>query len=171
MKQIVLRLTILFVLLVISTSCKVSYSLSDKGGIPADAKTISVAVFSNNSALGPPVLSQKFTERLRDMMVSQTSLSLTKSNGDLHFEGFISDYIVSPVAIQSGDQAALNRLTITVQVKYTNRFDNSKNFEQSFSRFNDFPSSNSLSSVETQLMDEINRQICEDIFNKAFNNW
>ena len=151
--------------------CKVSYSLSDKGGIPAEAKTISVGVFQNNSALGPPVLSQKFTERLRDMMVTQTNLSLTSSGGDLQLEGFISEYSVAPVAIQSGDQAALNRLTITVQAKYANRFDKSKDFEQTFTRFNDFPASNSLTSVETQLMDEINRQICEDIFNKAFNNW
>ena len=102
---------------------------------------------------------------------SQTNLSLTKTSGDLQFEGFISEYAVTPVAIQSGDQAALNRLTITVQAKYSNRFDKSKDFEQSFARFNDFPASNSLTSVETQLMDDINRQICEDIFNKAFNNW
>lgn len=105
------------------------------------------------------------------MVSSQTNLALMKQNGDLQFEGSIIDYNVAPVAIQSGDQAALNRLTVTVKVKYSNKFDISKNFEQSFSRFSDFEASKTISSVEAQLLSEINRQLTEDIFNKAFNNW
>ncbi len=150
--------------------CKVRYTLNDVQ-IPAEAKTVSVALFANNAALAPPVISQKFSEKLRDMVSSQTNLSLKQSGADLAFEGFISDYNVAPVAIQSGDQAALNRLTITVFVKYSNRFEKNKDFEQSFTRFNDFSADKSLSSVENSLMDDINRQICEDIFNRAFNNW
>ena len=134
MRFFLLYSLIFSLLFFITAGCKVSYALSDKGGIPAEAKTISVSVFQNNTALGPPVLSQKFTERLRDMMVSQTNLSMTKTSGDLQFEGFISEYSVTPVAIQSGDQAALNRLTIIVQVKFSNRFDKSKDFEQSFAQ-------------------------------------
>lgn len=94
-----------------------------------------------------------------------------KQNGDLQFEGAIIDYNVAPVSIQSNDQAANNRLTITVSVKYTNKFDESKNFEQSFTRFSDYKASTSISSQEDALLTEINRQLTEDIFNKAFNNW
>jgi hypothetical protein len=94
-----------------------------------------------------------------------------KQNGDLQFEGAITDYNVAPVAIQSNDQAANNRLTITVNVKYTNKFDLTKNFEQSFSRFADFKANTSISSQEDVLLTEINRQLTEDIFNRAFNNW
>jgi hypothetical protein len=161
----------LFFTLFFLSGCKVNYSLADKGGIPSEAKSVSVNMFQNNASLAPPVLPQRFTEKLRDMLSSQTNLSLRSSSGDLHFEGFISDYTVAPVAIQSGDKAALNRLTISVQVKYSNRFNKGKDFEQTFTRFNDFPADKTLSSVENQLMDEINRQICEDIFNKAFNDW
>ncbi len=166
------QLYILLILLVTSvlSSCKVKYSLSG-ATIPPEAKTISVAFFNNNTTLGSPTISQKFTEKLRDVVSSQTNLALMKQNGDLQFEGTIADYNVAPVAIQSTDQAALNRLTVVVNVKYTNKFDVSKNFEQAFSRFADFDSQKAISAVENDLLTEINRQLTEDIFNKAFNNW
>ena len=130
-----------------------------------------MAFFTNNTTLGGPTISQKFTEKLRDVVSSQTNLALMKQNGDLQFEGSIIDYNVAPVAIQSGDQAALNRLTVTVKVKYSNKFDATKNFDQSFSRFADFEASKTISAIENDLLTEINRQLTEDIFNKAFNNW
>lgn len=151
-------------------SCKVKYSLNG-ATIPVEAKTVSVAFFPNNTTLGSPSLSQKFTEKLRDVVSTQTNLALMKQNGDLQFEGSIIDYNIAPVAIQSTDQAANNRLTISVSVKYTNRFDVTKNFEQTFTRFADYKASQAISSVEADLITEINRQLTEDIFNKAFNNW
>ena len=151
-------------------SCKTRVSLSG-ASIPAEAKTISVAYFTNNASLAPPTISQVFTEKMRDVVSQQTSLALVKQNGDLQFEGFISDYNVAPVAIQSNDKAGSNRLTISVNVKYFNKFDETKNFEQSFSRFADYGSTESLSAKESDLIKEINRQLTEDIFNKAFNNW
>lgn len=152
------------------TSCKVKYSLSG-ATIPPEAKTISVGFFTNNTTLGAPSLSQRFTEKLRDMVSSQTNLGLVSQNGDLQFEGSITDYNISPVAIQSTDLAGSNRLTITVNVKYSNKFDAGKNFEQSFTRFADYKSSVSINSVEAELVTEIYRQLTEDIFNRAFNNW
>lgn len=151
-------------------SCKPTVSLSG-ATIPIEAKTISVGFFVNNSSLGPPSLSQLFTEKMRDVVSQQTNLALIKNNADLQFEGYIADYNVAPVSIQSNDQAAQNRLTISVSVKYSNRFDATKNFEQTFTRFADFKSSETLSSVEAGLIAEINRQLTEDIFNRAFNNW
>ena len=151
-------------------SCKMKYSLNG-ASIPMEAKTISVQFFSNNTTLGSPSISQKFTEKLRDMVSTQTNLALMKQNGDLEFEGSIIDYNIAPVAIQSTDQAALNRLSMTVNVKFKNKFDATKNFEQAFTRFADYKTSSSLSAEEDNLLLEINRQLTEDIFNKAFNNW
>lgn len=164
---------IIYLLILVSlgiASCKVKYSLSG-ATIPPEAKTISVAFFANNTTLGAPSLSQRFTEKLRDMVSSQTNLALMSQNGDLQFEGFIADYNIAPVAIQSTDQANLNRLTISVSVKYSNRFDATKNFEQSFTRFADYSSQKSIESMEPELVQEIFRQITEDVFNRAFNNW
>lgn len=161
---------LVLVTLAIIASCKVKYSLSG-ATIPPEAKTISVGFFANNTTLGAPSLSQRFTEKLRDMVSSQTNLALVRQSGDLQFEGYIADYNVAPIAIQSTDLAGSNRLTISVNVKYSNRFDAGKNFEQTFTRFADFDAKKSINSVEAELVQEIFRQITEDVFNKAFNNW
>ena len=169
--MILKRLIIVFVVLLtwVNEGCKPTVSLSG-ATIPIEAKTVSVGFFTNNTTLGAPSLSQRFTEKLRDVVSQQTNLALIKQNADLQFEGYIADYNVAPVAVQT-DQASLNRLTITVQVKYTNRFDATKNFEQAFTRFADFKSSENISAKEAELVTEIYRQLTEDIFNKAFNNW
>jgi hypothetical protein len=161
----------LYVILVIAllTSCKTKISLSG-ATIPPEAKTISVGFFLNNTSLGAPSLSQRFTEKLRDVVSQQTNLTLIKQNGDLQFEGYIAEYNVSPIAI-SADVAGQNRMTITVNVKYTNKFESSKNFEQNFTRFQDVSSDKNISSIEPELVQEIYRQLTEDIFNRAFNNW
>lgn len=150
--------------------CKVHYSLSG-ASIPPEAKTVSVQYFQNNASLAPPTLSQKFTEALRDKLSTQTRLGLVSRGGDLDYEGSIIGYATAPIAIQSTDQAALNRLTITVNVKYSCVFDEKKNFEQTFSRFYDYPSTQSLASVEDQLIQEINDQLVQDIFNRSLNDW
>jgi ribosomal protein S8 len=164
-KYLIIALSLLIV-----NACKPTVSLSG-ATIPPEAKTISVGYFTNNSSLAPPSLAQQFSEKMRDMVSQQTSLALIKNNADLQFEGYISDYNVAPISIQSNDQAAQNRLTITVNVKYSNKFDATKNFEIPFTRFADYSSSRTLSSVESELITVINKQLAEDIFNKAFNNW
>lgn len=151
-------------------SCRPHVSLSG-ASIPEEASTVSIGFFPNNTSLGSPELSQRFTEKLRDMVSQQTRLVLVTQGGDLQFEGYIADYNVTPVAVQSNDQAAKNRLTISVKVAYVNKFDAAKSFEQTFTRFADFEGTESLASREADLVTEINRQLTEDIFNRAFNNW
>lgn len=146
------------------------YSLNG-ASIPPEAKTVSVLYFTNNTALAPPTLSQQFTEAMKDICATQTKLGLVNKGGDLSFEGYVSDYRVSPLAIQTNDQAALSRLSVSVQVKYINKFDEKKNFETTFTRFADFNSTLSLASQEPTLIPLINKQLTEDIFNKAFSNW
>lgn len=151
-------------------SCKPSVSLSG-ATIPVEAKTISVGFFTNNTTLGAPSLSPRFTNTLRNMVSQQTNLALMSKDGDLQFEGYIADYVVAPVAIQENDQAKLDRLTISVKVVYLNKFEPAKNFEETFTRFADYKATESISSLEPQLVSKIYTQITEDIFNRAFNNW
>jgi hypothetical protein len=164
---------IILLLLVCSvvSACKINYSFSG-ASIPLEAKTVSVKYFENVASLAPPSLSQSFSEALRDKISSQTRLTLVNSNGDLNFEGKIINYIATPQAIQSGsDQAALNRLSISVTVKYTCAFDEKKNFEDTFTRFYDYPSTEPLTQAESKYIPEINSQLVQDIFNRAFINW
>ena len=156
--------------LLLFSSCKVHYSFSGASVSP-DVKTVSIQAFRNNASLAPPTLPQSLNEAIKDIFTSQTNLGIVSSNGDLNFEGEILNYITAPVAIQSNDQAALNRLTITVTVRFTNLKDEKQKFETSFSRYADYSSTQSLSVVQATLIDDINKQLVQDIFNKAMINW
>ena len=139
--------------------------------IHPDTKTISISYFQNQANLVQPLLSQKFTEALQDQFIQQTSLSLIGSNGDLQFEGYISDYQVKPINISSNDQANQNRLRIKVFVRFSNQIEPDKSYEQSFNRYADYDSGLNLSIIEEDLMDEIIIELIADIFNKAVVNW
>lgn len=139
--------------------------------IPAEAKTVSVTYFPNNANLVQPMLSTVLTNTLRDYFMNQTSLNEVESNGDLAIEGEIVGYETAPTAITGDQTAALNRLTITVNVRFFNKFDESKNFEQKFSQYEDYSSSLDLNAVQDDLMVTIVDKLCEDIFNKAVVNW
>jgi len=139
--------------------------------IPPEAKTVSIKYFPNNASLVEPTLSQTFTDALKDKFVSQTTLVLLQKNGDLRLEGQITGYATKPIAITGDQTAALNRLTITVKVKFYNMFDNTKNFESTFSRYEDYPSSEDLSAVQESLIIQINEMLIDDIFNKSVVNW
>ena len=108
---------------------------------------MSVQYFPNQAQLINPALINDFTTALRDAMMNQTSLDMVDSGGDLTFEGEIVDYRTTPVAITAGQTAALNRLTITVNVRFVNLFDDTKNFETKFSHYEDYPSDQDLNSV------------------------
>jgi hypothetical protein len=141
------------------------------GDIHPNAKTVSVATFVNNATLVNPTLSQDFTTALKDMIQRQTPLNIVNRSGDYTFEGEITAYTISPVAIQGNETAAMNRLSISVNVRFYNKFDENKNFEQTFSRYVDYPSSQNFTSIESSLVAQINEAITDDIFNKAFVNW
>lgn len=146
------------------------YSFSG-ASIPPEAKTVSVQYFPNQAQLINPALSNDFTTALRDAVMNQTSLDMVESGGDLAFEGEIVDYRTTPVAITAGQTAALNRLTIVVNVRFVNVFDESKSFETRFSHYEDYPSEQELTSVQDGLTSVIIEALVEDIFNKALVNW
>ncbi len=162
---------IIYILIIFSAiGCKINYSFTG-ASIAEDVKTVSVKTFQSYAPLANANLSQTFTEALKDKFLSQTNLDLTARNGDLQFEGSITGYSVTSVAIQGNETAALNRLTITVKAKFVNTKDKEANFESSFSRYLDFDSSQNLASVEDELIKDINDQLTQDIFNKAVSNW
>ncbi|MCK9400378.1 MAG: LPS assembly lipoprotein LptE [Bacteroidales bacterium] len=139
--------------------------------IPPEAKTITIVYFVNNAQYIEPSLSQSLTDALRDRFLSQTSLDFISEGGDLQLEGAITEFSTRPVAIQGNETAALNRLSVTVKVKYTNLLDPTKDFETPFTRFEDYPSNQDLSAVKDQLISLINEALVDDIFNKAVVNW
>jgi hypothetical protein len=152
------------------TSCSINYSFTGVN-LSRDIKTYSVYYFSNRARLVNPTLSQLFTEELKNKLQRQSPLKEAAENGDLVYEGFIENYDVKPMSIQKDDAAAQNRLTITVRVKYTNSIDTEQSFERTFSAYEDFDSSRSLSDVEDSIVPDIINKIIEDLFNSTIANW
>jgi len=160
---------VLLAIVLLMESCGV-YSFTG-ASISPEVKTFSVQYFSNRAQLVQPLLSQAITERIKERFIAQTNLRQIDREGDIRFEGYISDYRTAPVAIQGSETAALNRLTISVVVKFVNTKDTKQNFETTFTRYADYDSRKSLAEVETSLIDEVNRQLVDDIFNKSVSNW
>lgn len=163
------RFSVLFFLLLLFAGCK-NYSFTG-ASVGPDVKTVSIAYFQNLAPLVQPTLSQTLTEKLKDKFIKQTTLTLVKSDGDLNFEGSIMDYSIRPSAISSGDNTALSRLTIGINVKFVNRKDEKMNFETRMEWFSDFPSSKSLQEEEDRLIREITDHLVEDIFTRSVVNW
>jgi hypothetical protein len=152
-----------------------TYKLSLTGAsIPPKLKTIRVEFFENTAPLVVNSLSQQFTEALKDRIRNTTSLSIVTGEADAVMSGTITDYNIAPVSVQATNNttapiADQTRLTITVNVKYAYDADKNLSFEQQFSKYKDFKGA--ISSVEQSLIADINKQLTEDIFNRAFANW
>lgn len=156
-------------MLLFSSGCGV-YSFTG-ASIPPEAKTVSVQYFPNKAQLVVAIVSPTFTETLQDQFVNQTTLEMVEKNGDLSLDGEITDYRTTPVAIQGDQTAALNRLTLTVNVRFVNKFEPDKDFEQKFTQFIDYPSEEDLNSIQGDLILTLTEMISTDVFNKAVINW
>ncbi|MBF45840.1 MAG: hypothetical protein CMD38_06175 [Flavobacteriales bacterium] len=150
-------------------SCGI-YSFSG-ASISNEVKNITINTFQNISSLAPPTLSNSLTEALKDKFLSETRLSPIDNDGDLMFNGQITNYTINPIAIQANETASKNRLTISIKVNFINNIDEESNYNKTFSRYVDFESSINLTSIEESLNEEIVSQLIEDIFNEAFTNW
>ena len=172
-----MKYSVLFGLfLSILTACSVSYS-TISGTAPTEATHVYIPLVYNQIGAGPPDISQTYTELLREYFQRNTKLEISKVEvpGQLKLEGYISGYRVTPISpsinANGQEQAAQNRLTMTVKFKYTNPFDKNTDFDQSFSYFKDYDGDKSLSDVEEELTAEIYEQLVILVFNKSFDNW
>lgn len=169
--RILNKLAVLLVILpfFLLSSCGI-YSLS--GADIGDAKTFQVNYFRNNADIIEPGIDRTFTLDLQDLIQSQTSLGLTNDNGDLVYEGEIIRYYISPMTATANDQAAQNRLTITINVRFYNNLNPEKDFEQRFSHYHDYPASEQMlgSRLDTAL-EEIYSKITQEIFNESLTGW
>ena len=141
------------------------------GGSTGNAKTFQVNFFQNRAPLIEPGMDREFTFYLQDLINNQTNLSLTNSTGDLVYEGEITNFTVAPMAATADQRAAQNRLTVTVNVRFTNNKEEDKDFEKQFSHYYDFPANAQLSSVKSAAFEAIFERIGQDIFNASLANW
>ncbi len=165
-------ITIFFVVLI--KSCGI-YSFTG-ASIPLDTETFQVNYFENIAGNRPgstiePGLDRDFTLALQDILINQTNLNLTNTNGDLVFEGEIIEYGITPMSATAQNTAAQNRLIITVNVRYFNNKNEEDNYETSFSFFYDFPAEQQLYDIKDTAHGEIFERITQDIFNASLAKW
>lgn len=155
-------------------SCKsVSISLVDKGSTPEEWKTFSVKTLEINAPNCPLNYAVQLSESLKDGIQNNTRLSINTNigEGEVYIEGNINQYEVTPIAVQNNNNAAQNRLTINVLFNIF--ISEPKKEEMSFkiARFSDFEATSNLSEVEAVLLDDISKQIVQDVINKLLSNW
>ena len=140
--------------------------------IQPDVKTVTVNYFEYKALKVNPSLSNDITNALQDKFLKLTKLEQVDMDGDLEITGAITGYDVKAAAITANEQAAMNRLTVTVKISFVNRKYPEDDFDdKSFSAYADFDAMQSLDAVESSICEEIIEQLCEDMFNATVANW
>ena len=155
------------------SSCKV-YSFKDVS-IPKEVKTIRVSYIENKARIVDPQLSPQLTDKLKQKINSQTRLVQVQSDdADYDVQAYISDYAISTSGV-TNQQAASNRLTVSVHITFKNKLNDQKigtpDFDDDISRNFDFSASLSLSDAQAQLTSTIVSNLTDEIFNRLFSNW
>ena len=150
-----------------------SISFQDAGSMPAEWKSFSILPIQNNAPNAPISYPTQLSEDLRDGIQNNTRLKLSSQSngGEIRIEGIVTNYTVTPIALQPGDNAAKNRLTIQTSYTFYITHPKAEEMTLSCSRFADFPSSTDINSVEKELINDINKQTVQDVINKLLSNW
>lgn len=150
------------------------YSFSGSS-LSKEAKTFSIQEFQSKVALGPSNLAEQLSHKLRAEIIQKTRLKEIVSNGDIQFEGVITEFKYTPIAPRSsndGDFSSRDQLSITVQVNYSNVYD--KDFEfnkKQFTQTTDIDASASRDLEEPGMVEDILKKLIKDIFNASIANW
>lgn len=159
-----------FISLFMLSGCGVYNFTGTTGKI--DAKTFQVNFFQNNADLIEPGIDRTFTLTLQDLIMNQTNLNLVSNGGDLVYEGEITDYRITPMTATADQQAAQNRLSIRVNVRFMNKKKETDDFERSFEFYYDFPGRDlPTGSTLNAAITTIFERITQDIFNESLAKW
>ena len=163
---------LLFGLLLVLSSCSISYRFNGANINYQTTHTISIADFPNNAPMVNPTLSNNLSEGIRDLYQRQTRLQLLRRGGDLELEGEIIGYDISQGAISAGDSyASENKLTIRVSVHFTNNIHPEESFDKTYSAYQTFDTSRLLTDVQDDLCATMITEIAENIFNDTVAKW
>lgn len=140
--------------------------------IQPDVKTVTINYFEYKALKVNPTLSNDMTNALQDKFLKLTKLEQVDMDGDIEIVGSITGYDVKATSVTANEQAARNRLTVSVKIDFVNRKYPEDDFDgKSFSAYADFDANESLDAVQGSLCEEIVEQLCDDIFNATVANW
>lgn len=170
MNNFLKKVLFLVIIPLVISSCNVKYSFTG-ASIAPEVKTFSIQQFQNNAEMVAPILATLLTESLTDKFIQQTRLLPVKEDGDFAFEGDITNYTSTSIAIAADEYSTLNRLTVTITVRFTNKIDSKMSFSRSFSQFEDYDSNIPLQTAEQSLLPSIVKKLVTDVFNASASNW
>lgn len=169
----IMPLWMLFALALLVSSCRISMGFAPITSIDYNkVKTISITDFPNRAEYVYTPLATEFNQKLKDLFIKQTRLSLVNNNADLEIEGEITGYNQYNESVAADGYSSKTKLTVTVKVRFVNNTNHKEDFEdQQFSAFRTYDSSQLLTSVQDQLIEEMVKDITEQIFNATVANW
>lgn len=153
------------------TGCAISYKFNGANIDYQTTHSIAIADFPNNAAMVNPTLSNNFSEGIRDLFQRQTRLQILRKGGDLELEGEIIGYDISQGAISVDSYAAESKLTIRVNVRFTNNIKPEESFERTYTASQTFDASRMLSDVQDELCAVMITEIAENIYNDSVARW
>ena len=158
-------------LVLLLNSCSLSYKFNG-ASIDYDlTKTMLISEFPNQAPLVYPPLEQRFNEELKDLFTRSTRLQFVRQNADLEMEGEIVGYELTPLAVQEDSFASETRLTLTVRMRYRNNKALGQDKEETIRAFRNFPADRMLTDVQDQLIEELIKEIIDQMFNSTMSNW
>jgi len=164
---------VLMVLAGIVTACSISYKFNGSSIDYTKVKTISFENFPNRSAgfvWGP--MENMFNTALQDVYLQQTRLTQVRRGGDLQLSGEITNYDAANKGIGSDGYSNMVELRMTVRVNFVDKANPKNNFNnQQFSASREYKSSQQLSSVQDELVNQMIKDIVDQIFNMTVANW
>ena len=166
---ILMSLATLFVLTV--ASCKVSYKFNGASIDYTKTKTIQIADFPIRSSYVWGPMGPMFNNALKDEFASHTKLNQVRRGGDLKIEGEITQYTQRNKSVAADGRSAQTELSITVNVRFTNNANHSEDFERQFTANKSYETTQSLASVQEELVTQMVDDLVEQIFNATVANW
>lgn len=152
-------------------ACKISYKFNGASVDYAKVHTIQIADFPIRSAYVWGPMGPMFNNALKDIYANHTKLQQVKRGGDLRVEGEIVSYQQRNKSISSEGNSSQTELSITVNVRFTNTTNHKEDFERQFTATSTYESTKSLQSVQQQLVEEMIKNITDQIFNATLANW
>ena len=155
----------------IMSSCSVSYKFNGASIDYSQTKTITIAEFPIRSSYVWGPMGPMFNNQLKDQFANHTRLEQVKRNGDLKIEGEIVRYEQRNKSVSAEGYSAMTELTMTVNVRFTNNKNHNEDFEQQFTASQSYETTQSLNAVQEELVTQMVKDLCDQIFNRTVANW
>lgn len=152
-------------------SCSVSYKFNGASIDYSKVRSIQIADFPIRSSYVWGPMGPMFNNELKDVFANHTRLQQVKRNGDLKIEGEITQYQQRNKSVSSEGYSAQTELSMTVNVRFVNTTNHNEDFERQFTATASYETTQSLNSVQEQLVEQMVKDITDQIFNATVANW